>query len=109
MTSHSPAGFTSSAGIAANKLLAKISSALNKPNQQTIVPPRYLPCLRTPLHAHLSHYLRCQLMCNPQNERCEGGMCKIDTEWLTAVPCVSTGAALDNLDGDCHYAGQLTD
>ncbi|CAL5228750.1 g11936 [Coccomyxa viridis] len=33
-------GFTSSAGIAANKLLAKISSALNKPHQQTIVPFR---------------------------------------------------------------------
>ena len=35
------AGFTSSAGIAANKLLAKVSSALNKPNQQTLVPPRW--------------------------------------------------------------------
>ena len=43
--SHVSAGFTSSAGIAANKLLAKISSALNKPNQQTLVPPRYLAFL----------------------------------------------------------------
>jgi hypothetical protein len=37
------AGFTCSAGIAANKLLAKVGSALHKPNQQTIVPPRCLP------------------------------------------------------------------
>ena len=34
------AGYTSSAGIAANKLLAKIGSALNKPNLQTVIPPR---------------------------------------------------------------------
>lgn len=33
-------GFTASAGIAHNKLLAKIGSAKNKPNQQTIVLPR---------------------------------------------------------------------
>lgn len=32
--------FTVSAGIAQNKLLAKIGSAKNKPNQQTIVLPR---------------------------------------------------------------------
>ena len=34
------AGFTCSAGIAGNKLLAKIASAMNKPNQQTLVPSR---------------------------------------------------------------------
>ncbi|KFM25659.1 N-acetyltransferase eso1 [Auxenochlorella protothecoides] len=33
-------GYTSSAGIASNKLLAKVASAMNKPNRQTIVPPR---------------------------------------------------------------------
>jgi len=33
-------GFTSSAGIASNKLLAKIGSAMHKPNQQTLIPPR---------------------------------------------------------------------
>ncbi|KAK9827976.1 hypothetical protein WJX81_003639 [Elliptochloris bilobata] len=33
-------GFTCSAGIACNKLLAKVASAMNKPNQQTVVPPR---------------------------------------------------------------------
>ncbi|KAL4430354.1 hypothetical protein ABPG77_002160 [Micractinium sp. CCAP 211/92] len=33
-------GFTSSAGISTNKLLSKIGSAMNKPNQQTIIPPR---------------------------------------------------------------------
>lgn len=32
--------FTSSAGIACNKLLAKIGSAMHKPNQQTLIPPR---------------------------------------------------------------------
>lgn len=35
-----PAGYTASAGIAANKLLAKIGSAMHKPNQQTVIPPR---------------------------------------------------------------------
>ena len=34
------AAYTSSAGIAANKLLAKLGSALNKPNLQTVIPPR---------------------------------------------------------------------
>jgi DNA polymerase eta len=33
-------GYTSSAGIATNKLLAKIGSALHKPNIQTVIPPR---------------------------------------------------------------------
>lgn len=36
-------GFTCSAGIATTKLLAKIGSAQNKPNRQTIIPPRYGP------------------------------------------------------------------
>ena len=30
-----------SAGIACNKLLAKVAAGLHKPDQQTIVPPRY--------------------------------------------------------------------
>jgi nucleotidyltransferase/DNA polymerase involved in DNA repair len=34
------AGYTASAGIAANKLLAKIGSAMHKPAQQTLIPPR---------------------------------------------------------------------
>ena len=34
------AGYTMSAGVACNKLLAKIASAMHKPNQQTIIPPR---------------------------------------------------------------------
>lgn len=29
-----------SAGVACNKLLAKVAAGLNKPDQQTIVPPR---------------------------------------------------------------------
>lgn len=33
-------GYTMSAGIACNKLLAKVASGLHKPDQQTIVPPR---------------------------------------------------------------------
>ena len=32
-------GFTCSAGIASNKMLAKIASAMHKPNRQTLVPP----------------------------------------------------------------------
>ncbi len=35
--------YTSSAGIASNKLMAKLGSAMHKPNQQTIIPPRYVP------------------------------------------------------------------
>ncbi len=58
---HSCAGFTSSAGIAANKLLAKISSALNKPNQQTIVPPRYLSL---------------QCMTSASSQRCADQLCE---------------------------------
>lgn len=38
-------GFTSSAGIACNKLLAKIGSTMHKPNQQTVIPPRAVPAL----------------------------------------------------------------
>ena len=38
-------GFTSSAGIATNKLLAKVASALNKPNQQTLIHPSTVPRL----------------------------------------------------------------
>lgn len=34
------AGYTMSAGIACNKLLAKVAAGLHKPDQQTIVPPR---------------------------------------------------------------------
>lgn len=33
-------GYTSSAGIACNKLMAKIGSALNKPDQQTVLSPK---------------------------------------------------------------------
>ena len=36
------ADFTCSAGVACNKLLAKVASAMNKPNQQTVVPPRHV-------------------------------------------------------------------
>lgn len=37
--------FSSSAGIATNKLLAKVGSALNKPNQQTMIHPSTVPRL----------------------------------------------------------------
>ncbi|KAI7843160.1 hypothetical protein COHA_003144 [Chlorella ohadii] len=36
-------GYNASAGIATNKLLAKIGSAMHKPNQQTVIPPRSVP------------------------------------------------------------------
>lgn len=35
---HSVLGFTLSAGVAHSKLLAKLCSGLNKPNQQTVLP-----------------------------------------------------------------------
>ena len=37
--------YSSSAGIATNKMLAKIGSALHKPNQQTLIPSRAVPGL----------------------------------------------------------------
>ncbi|KAG0625135.1 hypothetical protein M758_2G030400 [Ceratodon purpureus] len=38
-------GYTISVGIASNKLLAKIASAKNKPDRQTLIPPRSVPGL----------------------------------------------------------------
>ena len=37
-----------SAGVACNKLLAKIGSAMNKPNQQTVIPTRRVLHQRLP-------------------------------------------------------------
>ena len=42
---HTRCGFTSSAGIACNKLLAKVGSAKNKPNQQTLIRPNTVSML----------------------------------------------------------------
>lgn len=38
-------GYECSAGIAHNKILAKLVCGLNKPNKQTILPLRYIPQL----------------------------------------------------------------
>ncbi|KAF9970993.1 DNA-directed DNA polymerase eta rad30, partial [Actinomortierella ambigua] len=38
-------GYTCSAGVANNRLLAKLGSGMNKPYQQTIILPRYIPDL----------------------------------------------------------------
>lgn len=55
------AGFTCSAGIAANKLLAKVASAMNKPNQQTVVPPRcFWDCWHPFAFGTLTNYTDCQ-------------------------------------------------
>ena len=42
-------GFTCSAGIARNKMLAKTSSGMHKPNKQTLVPNGVIPCLLSTL------------------------------------------------------------
>jgi DNA polymerase eta len=47
--------FTCSAGIAPNKLLAKIGSAKNKPNKQTVVLPRATGSLMQVTHEDLGH------------------------------------------------------
>ncbi|KAK9826753.1 hypothetical protein WJX81_005483 [Elliptochloris bilobata] len=46
---HSELGFTTSAGIAHNKILAKLVSGLHKPAQQTVVPLAAVPALLFPL------------------------------------------------------------
>eukprot|EP00878_Enallax_costatus_P023072 GHUV01024528.1.p1 GENE.GHUV01024528.1~~GHUV01024528.1.p1 ORF type:complete len:232 (-),score=42.26 GHUV01024528.1:129-824(-) len=47
--------FTASAGIACNKLLAKIGSARNKPNKQTLVLPRAVEDLMRVRASHWQH------------------------------------------------------
>jgi len=42
-------GFTCSAGVAANKMMAKLCAGLHKPDQQTVLPAEALPALLHPL------------------------------------------------------------
>ena len=52
------AGYTMSGGIACNKLLAKIASAMHKPNQQTIIPPRQVPSIQVCYRDCMQHAAR---------------------------------------------------
>lgn len=45
------AGFRSSAGIACNRMLAKLVSGLHKPDDQTVLPPSYAAAFVAPLPA----------------------------------------------------------
>jgi len=36
-------GYTTSAGVGQTKKFSKVIAGMNKPNQQTILPPRYMP------------------------------------------------------------------
>ena len=42
-------GFTCSAGVAANKMFAKLCAGLHKPDQQTVLPAEAVPALLHPL------------------------------------------------------------
>ena len=48
------AGYRSSAGIACNKMLAKLASGLHKPDDQTILPPTVAAAFIAPLPVRCS-------------------------------------------------------
>lgn len=50
-------GFTASIGIANNKMLARLASTINKPDQQTVLLRRYIPSTKLfPSHTYLSNH-----------------------------------------------------
>lgn len=73
---HSVLGFTLSAGVAHSKLLAKLCSGLNKPNQQTVLPATSVPDLLHDLPLPKLRGLGGQLGMKVQ---CELGVHKIGT------------------------------
>ena len=53
-TLQAEAGYRSSAGIACNKMLAKLASGLHKPDDQTILPPSVAAAFIAPLPVRCS-------------------------------------------------------
>ncbi|KAL6567173.1 hypothetical protein OROGR_000841 [Orobanche gracilis] len=90
-------GFTCSAGIAHNKMLAKLASGLNKPAQQTIVPSSSVKKLLQSLPIKKMKQLGGKLGTTLQNELCVdtvGDLLKFPEEKLQERYGINTGTWL---------------